>query len=200
MGKQVAKGLAHLGTTFEAYVVEARRLKTLYASQITLLLGVETEFINDEGLDSLVALLDRHQDSIQYVVGSVHHCHESPIDFDQAQFDSLLSSFSGESEQERFSSLFCSYFDSQYALMRRLKPEVIGHFDLCRLYYPKLDFRSFPEVWEKVERNIKYAVSIGALFELNASAFRKGWNTGYPGVEVFDVRRLPGSAFSLSSR
>ena len=50
-----------------------------------------------------------------------------------------------------------------------------------------MDFRDFPEAWRRIERNIRYAVSYGALFELNASAFRKGWSTGYPGVEVFDV-------------
>jgi len=83
--------------------------------------------------------------------------------------------------------LFSKYFDQQYELIDRLRPEVIGHFDLCRLYYPEKDFRDYPEVWEKVKRNIGLGVEYGALFELNASAFRKGWKTGYPGVEVFDV-------------
>lgn len=71
--------------------------------------------------------------------------------------------------------------------MKRLEPEVIGHFDLCRLYYPDTDFLSFPEVWSRIERNVDFAVGYGALFEVNASAFRKGWSTAYPGVEVFDV-------------
>lgn len=180
-------GVAQLATTFEAYVVEAHRLKSLHASSLTLLVGLETEYIDDVGLDALVALVERHASSIQYLVGSVHHCRELPIDFDKARFDGALSLFAGE-EQGQFSALFGAYFDAQYTLLDRLRPEIVGHFDLCRLYYPDLDFRSFHTVWAKIERNIKFAVEYGALFELNASAFRKGWRTGYPGVEVFDVR------------
>lgn len=93
----------------------------------------------------------------------------------------------GGDEHARFSKLFEAYFDAQHTLIHRLHPEVIGHFDLCRLYYPALDFREFPAVWVKIQRNIKLAVGYGALFEVNASAFRKGWNTAYPGTEVFDV-------------
>lgn len=93
----------------------------------------------------------------------------------------------GARERERFARLFAKYFDNQFELIDRLRPEVIGHFDLCRLYYPDTNFKEYPEVWAKIERNIELAVSYGALFELNASAFRKGWKTGYPGAEVFDV-------------
>ena len=176
-----------LAVKFEAYIVEAHRLKSFYAPQITLLVGIETEYINEEGLDQLERLLQRHGESIQYLVGSVHHCSERPIDFDKAQYDSLLATLDGISSTERFEQLFEIYFDNQLRLMQRLKPAVIGHFDLCRLYYPDLDFRSFPLIWEKIQRNVKFAQSYGALFEINSSAFRKGWSTAYPGVEVFDV-------------
>lgn len=195
-------GVEQLASTFEAYVVEAHRLKSLHASSLSLLVGLETEYIDDAGLDALVALVERHGTSIQYLVGSVHHCEELPIDFDKDRFDDALSSFAGE-EQEQFSALFSAYFDAQYTLLDRLRPEIVGHFDLCRLYYPELDFRSFPTVWAKIERNIKFAVEYGALFELNASAFRKGWSTGYPGVEVFYVRSsssLPSSRLTRSSQ
>ena len=45
-------------------------------------------------------------------------------------------------------------------------------------------------MWSRIERNVRFAVEYGALFEVNASAFRKGWSTGYPGAEVFDVRAV----------
>lgn len=186
---QIEHGVEALAIKFEEYVVEANRLKYLYEPQIKLLVGIETEYINEEGLDRLEQLLERHGDSIQYIVGSVHHCSERPIDFDKAQFDSVLATLDGISSTDRFSQLFEIYFDNQLKLMQRLKPAVIGHFDLCRLYYPELDFRSFPVVWEKIQRNVEYASSYGALFEINSSAFRKGWSTAYPGVEVFDVSR-----------
>ena len=184
---QVELGVEALAVKFEEYIVEAHRLKSFYAPQIKLLVGIETEYINEEGLGLLEQLLERHGDLIQYLVGSVHHCSERPIDFDKAQFNSLLAKLDGASSTDRFSQLFEIYFDNQLKLMQRLKPAVIGHFDLCRLYYPELDFRSFPVVWEKIRRNVEYAQNYGALFEINSSAFRKGWTTAYPGAEVFDV-------------
>ncbi|KAI5480589.1 hypothetical protein MNV49_000285 [Pseudohyphozyma bogoriensis] len=190
-------GLEHLSTTFEAYLVEAWRLKELYASQITLLVGIETEFINLDGLDELEKLLHKHTGKIQYLVGSVHHCHERPIDFDKERFDATLDTFAG-SEDERFEQLFSAYFDAQFTLLQRLRPEVVGHFDLCRLYYPTRDFKAFPAVWSKIERNIQFAVSYGALFEINSSAFRKGWNTAYPGSDVFQTIVSLGGRFTLS--
>lgn len=176
-----------LSDTFDRYLTEANRLKELYKDKITLLVGLETEYIDADGLSKLGRILKDSSSSIDYIVGSVHHCDELPIDFDQPQFDNVLSLQPGSGEHERFSSLFKKYFENQFELINRLRPEVIGHFDLCRLYYPEMDFRQFPDVWEQIERNIELAVSYGGLFELNASAFRKGWKTGYPGVEVFDV-------------
>ncbi|KAM0755680.1 histidinol phosphate phosphatase H [Meredithblackwellia eburnea MCA 4105] len=191
-------GLDHLATTFEAYVKEAWRLKQLYADKITLLVGIETEYINPEGLDRLVKLLQSHGNSIQYIVGSVHHCHEQPIDFDKPRFDNALNSLGGKDDEERFSKLFEAYFDAQYTLLQRLKPAVVGHFDLCRLYYPDRDFKSFPAVWDKVERNINFAVGYGGLFEINASAFRKGWTSAYPAPDVFEAIVAAGGRFTLS--
>ncbi|GAA5899455.1 histidinol-phosphatase [Sporobolomyces salmoneus] len=187
-----------LSSTFSRYLVEANRLKSLYSNQISLLVGLETEYIDASGLTKLEQLLETSSSSLDYIVGSVHHCDSLPIDFDQPRFDEVLSLQSGSNEHDRFSRLFCKYFDNQFELIYRLRPEVIGHFDLCRLYYPEKDFREFPEVWKKVERNIELAVSYGALFELNASAFRKGWETGYPGVEVFDAILAKGGRFTLS--
>lgn len=85
---------------------------------------------------------------------------------------------------------FEAYFDAQLELMERFHPEVIGHFDLCRLYVPsiKFDERGYESVWAKVGRNVRFAIDYGACFELNAAAFRKGWTTAYPGPEVLKVR------------
>jgi len=180
-----------LSDTFSRYLKEANRLKQLYRDKITLLVGLETEYIDSSGLSELSKLLETSSSEIDYIVGSVHHCDSLPIDFDQPKFDQVLSLQQGSDKHSKFTELFSKYFDRQYDLMDRLRPEVIGHFDLCRLYYPEMDFREFPEVWEKVKRNVGLGVEYGALFELNASAFRKGWKTGYPGVEVFDVSFLP---------
>ena len=67
---------------------------------------------------------------------------------------------------------------------------MIGHFDLVRLWNPELKFTDHEGVWEKVERNVKFAIGYGGMFELNAAAFRKGWKEAYPAWDVLEVRRL----------
>jgi histidinol-phosphatase (PHP family) len=169
--------------TFSSYVTEAVRLKKAYASQISLLVGLETEFITALDLDRLSLLLESHPDSFDYVVGSVHHVAEVPIDFDPVTFTRALEKCNGG-----LPTLASAYLDHQFAILEKFEPEIVGHFDLCRLYHPDWDLRADPEVWGKVERNVRYAIGYGALFEVNAAAFRKGWQTAYPGPEVLDVR------------
>ncbi|KAG8684255.1 histidinolphosphatase, partial [Ceratobasidium sp. 394] len=181
---------ADLIRTFDLYVQEAQRLKAAYAGQITLLVGLETECIFGHDLDQLELLLERYAGQIEYVVGSVHHCIGIPIDFDKPTFEKAVATF-GESsgcvadDNPTPSQVFYlnAYFDAQLQLMERIHPEVIGHFDLCRLYTPKL---SLQDVWPRVERNIRYAIEYGAVFELNAAAFRKGWDSAYPGRDIVE--------------
>lgn len=184
-------GANDLSDLFDRYVSEAVRLKGAYRDQITLLVGAEVEYINDEHLQQTKATLEKHKDSLEYIVGSVHHCGEKWIDFDKAHFDECLDSYPGEDWDDKYNKLLEEYFDNQYNLIDKLRPQIIGHFDLCRLYYPNVSFRDRPNVWTKVERNVQLAISYGALFEVNAAAFRKGWSTAYPAPEIMDVRQFP---------
>lgn len=187
---------ADLAETFDLFVIEAHRLKTAYADKITLLVGLETDYITTNDLDQLEKLLARHTGQIEYVVGSVHHCNGIPIDFDKPSFERAVASFAETSPAAIINnqtptpcqiSFLNSYFYAQLQLMERIHPEVIGHFDLCRLYTPLL---SLQEVWPQVERNVRYAIEYGAVFELNAAAFRKGWDSAYPGRDIVQVRQL----------
>lgn len=83
-------------------------------------------------------------------------------------------------EAETQARFLDAYFDAQYELLQRFRPEVVGHFDLCRLYTPRLPLA----LHAKMARNIEYAVGYGALFEVNAAAFRKGWDAAYLGATL----------------
>lgn len=183
--------LCDLEDAFDAYIIEATHLKSKYAGQIELLIGLETEYIDSAGLDRLQLLLDKHAGSISYLVGSVHHVNSIPIDFDRSTFDKAMASFPESSPEglARLDQLFCAYFDAQYEVLQRFRPEVIGHFDLCRLYLPEARF-SNPTVWSRITRNVEFAISYGALFEVNAAAFRKDWKSAYPGPDIVAVRVL----------
>ena len=177
-----------LSKQFDDFIIEAHRLKRLYAPQITLLVGLETEYITDADLDGLESLLQRHGDRVEYILGSIHHVNGVPIDFDLPTYRKALESFGPiGNEDDRQEAFLLAYFDAQYKLLQRFKPEVIGHFDLCRLYNPDLRFADFPVVQRMIERNIRFAVDYGALFEVNAAAFRKKWQTPYPAQDVVEV-------------
>lgn len=172
---------------FEGYVDEAHRLKLAYQDKITLLVGLETEYITSLDLDNLEKLLGRFGERIEYVIGSVHHVRGIPIDFDLATFQSCLETFGGETERERMEEFLCAYFDAQYAVLERFRPEIVGHIDLCRLYNPRLEFADYPRAEEMLERNIRLAADYGALFEVSAAPFRKGWDTAYPGKDALEA-------------
>ncbi len=176
-----------------------------YADQITLLVGLETEFITQTDMDELDALLAASGGRVEYLVGSVHHVRGIPIDFDQDTFLKCLDSFrspaptaltqstpaSTSEEHDAMETFLCAYFDAQHELMRCFHPEVIGHFDLCRLYRPALRFADYPAALALIRRNVRFAATYGALFELNAAAFRKGWDAAYPGADIVEVPPLP---------
>lgn len=186
--------MERLAAQFDEFIEEAHRLKALYAPQITILVGAETEFISALDVASLDALLQRHCDRIEFLVGSVHHVNEIPIDFDLQTFQKAIASCvvhtrdGTEASIDPEEAMLDRYLDAQYELMDHFRPEVIGHFDLFRLYNPQMEIQKYPAVWRKVKRNIKYFCDYGALFEFNAAAFRKGWETAYPARDIVEVR------------
>lgn len=205
--------------TYYSFLSEAKRIKQQYADEIELFIGIETDHITAMDSTGLVKVLKERSSDIDYMVGSVHHVNGVPIDFDRPTWvravKEAASEVAGQTmvpavepsgkptlvpalsdvpadyvpNSEELLPYFNAYFDAQYQLLSTHKPEVIGHFDLCRLYLPDVDFKSegLPGVWAKVQRNIRFAAGYGALFELNAAAFRKGWATSYPGKDVVEV-------------
>lgn len=187
-----------LRTTFNSYLNEARRLQKEYSSSsFHVLVGCETENITTPAtLDYLTQVLGSDASTkpeligkglVDYIVGSLHHTNAIPIDFDRETFDKSVASFQSDSStRQAHLELINQYLNDQMEVLQRLKPEVIGHFDLFRLFEPGFKLEE-PEIWAKIERNVRFAVEYGALFECNAAAFRKGWATSYPGKEILDL-------------
>lgn len=182
---------ADLLALFQAYHAHAKRCREMYGDRIEILVGLETEFVRDVDL-GILALLERAY-PVDMVVGSVHHVNAVPIDFDRPMWDLALGTCV---DQEHF---FGTYFDHQFAVINALQPDVIGHFDVILLQAPPgTDLFAWPSVCAKMERNIAAVVSYGGLFELNASAFRKGWETAYPRPDVARLITALGGKFCTS--
>lgn len=177
----------------EAYIKEAVRLREIYANQITILIGFEGEYIRSAYGDLIKELASNEH--VDFFIGSVHHVHEIPIDYDSTMYQQAREKAGGSDEQ-----LFSDYFDLQYEMLRTLRPKVVGHFDLIRLLSeePDRDLKKWKTVWEKIERNLKVVVEQGGLLEINTSALRKELKQPYPRKEICEVFLGLGGKLTLS--
>lgn len=198
---------------FESYLTKAREMQSLYARKerpMYILVGCETEnIVSPHSLDQLINILGAANQAtipapyvgrgtVDYIVGSVHHVFEIPIDFDKSTFEKAV-------RVDSYPGLLSTYLDAQYEVMDRLRPEVIGHIDLFRLFDPDAAWIPDPStssgklILQKMERNVRFAASYGALFEANSSAFRKGWhNETYPGQTFLRLIKAMKGRIALS--
>lgn len=165
-----------------SYFKEASRLREKYSEQIKILIGFEIEWIRP----SSRTLIERSLNSFPFelFIGSVHHTHTFPIDYNRELYVQARTIAGGTDEQ-----FFQDYFDEQFDMVKQLRPPVVGHFDLIRLYSddPNVSFTQWPDVWSKILRNLDLIAEQGGMLELNSAALRKGMNEPYPKAEICKV-------------
>ncbi|KEQ73647.1 histidinol-phosphatase [Aureobasidium namibiae CBS 147.97] len=178
---------------FDAYYSEALRLREKYASQINVLIGFESEWIRPESHNIIKDLLSRYK--FDLFMGSIHHTHTKPIDYDRDMYHEARQ-ISGGSDED----VFAAFFDEQYDMLKTLTPPLVGHFDLIRLKSddPERNWTTMPAVWEKIVRNLDFVASYGGILELNSSAIRKGMSEPYPKAEICKEFSKKGGRFALS--
>eukprot|EP00842_Homolaphlyctis_polyrhiza_P001362 jgi/Hompol1/2226/HPOL_005919-RA len=189
-------------STFDQFIAHARHLQQKYSSKIKLLVGMETENIHSQTLSEINSICQRLRPD--YLVGSVHHIRELPLDFDEEGFARIEALFSieatGSADESRTIGTelaFQSYFDSQYELLRTIKPMVVGHFDLVRIFRP--DFPLSEAVWKRIERNVAEIVEQGAIVEINSQGWRKRLPNAYPQQSILQkFMKGKGVRFGLS--
>ncbi|PYH79518.1 histidinol-phosphatase [Aspergillus uvarum CBS 121591] len=191
---------AHLANE-KAYYAEATRLRTKYSTAgINILIGFEIDWIRHPGSLTLIQQsLAAHP--FDFFMGSIHHTCTVPIDYDRAMYEQARAAAGGTDER-----LFAAYFDEQLAMLRQVRPLVVGHFDLIRLKSDDPDgslrrWGAQPEgegVWAKVRRNLAFVAEYGGLLEVNSAALRKGMREPYPMGEVCREFLALGGRFVLS--
>lgn len=189
-----------LQNTFESYMEDARKFQKAVNSDdsncTTILVGFESEGgINDDHLKMCLEYKENYE--VDLVVGSVHHVYGIPIDFDRDVWNKVLKEAGGD-----ISEMYYQYFKSVCKTIEVLKPEVVAHFDLIRLFTPsELDIGHLQKderVWSLIEKAIDLIIEFDLLVELNSSAIRKGWETAYPKPDIFKHMVERGVKFCLS--
>ncbi len=156
-----------------------------------MLVGLETEFIHSSDLEQISKLRIRFP--VDFCIGSLHHVNCIPIDFSASLWQKASDGFANTT------LFFEAYFDQQHILLQNQRPEIVGHLDLILLFCPfQIELMSIQSVAAKITRNIALVNSYGGLFELNSSAFRKGWDTAYPKSDVVKEIQAQGGRFCLS--
>ncbi|KAL5594703.1 hypothetical protein BROUX41_001619 [Berkeleyomyces rouxiae] len=182
-------------TLHAAYLAEAQRLRAAYPA-LHILIGIEGEWYRPAYAEHMRALTA--DPAIDYFIGSVHHARGGiPIDYDAQTYASAVAAVGQGSER----ALYAAYYDDQLAMLQALRPRVVGHFDLIRLLssMPDRDVRAeWPDVWERMVRNLRFVVEYGGWLECNTSALRKGLAEPYPARQVSEEYLRMGGRFTFS--
>ena len=164
---------------FAEYISVARELQSKYRESIHVLVGFETECCT--GYETHVELL-RSRFQPDYIVGSAHYVRDRLIDGSPELYAQVVE------EVGRIDALFCEYFDQQYELLKVLKPEVVGHFDLIRMHDKDYHGRlGSPEVRERIRRNLERIKEQGSILDFNVRAFEKGGTEPYVSGPILEM-------------
>lgn len=184
-----------LESIFESYTTHAFGLKEKVNSdpscRTKLLVGFEAEGgLGEHHLEKAHQLKGK----FDIVVGSVHHVDGIPIDFDKKSWNSAKDLCGG------YHGLFLRYYQLKNAMVRKLKPHVVAHFDLIKLFLDSDDLdqdgnkigsydlsQVWPDVWDLIKDTVDYVDCYGGFFELNSAALRKGWTSPYPQRDILKL-------------
>ncbi|MDJ0621532.1 MAG: histidinol-phosphatase [Desulfocapsaceae bacterium] len=184
--KQAGMGPVELYHRFGKYILECRRLQVKYSKQITLLVGLETE--NYPGYERQVLAL-REEFQPDYIVGSIHHLDTIPIDYSEAEYERAAREFGG------IDKLYCRYFDEQYSMLQAIRPAVVGHFDLIRIYDAHYTDRlQRPKIMARIKRNLDFIGDCGLILDYNLRALNKGAKEPYVSEPILHLARQRGIA------
>lgn len=166
---------------FGLYMAECRRLQEKYRQQIKIFAAIESETYSGYR-EFMPYLLRTFQPD--YVVGSVHFVDDLGFDYSREQYQQTAAAVGGTD------ALYLRYFDLQYEMIAFLKPAVVGHFDLIRIFDP--DYRARltkPEIVAKIRRNLELIKDLGLIMDFNLRSLLKGASEPYITTSILAMAR-----------
>lgn len=174
--------VAHLEKIFGHYAAETCVLTGDYAGRIHLLRGFEAEVVPESRYaDLMLGYLQRF--SFDYLVGSVHWVNGHIIDYKQEDFEKALA-MSGSLEK-----LAADYYAAVRDMTLRLRPQVVGHFDLIRRSAPDEASVSSPVARRAAMDALEAVRETGAILDVNTAGYRKGLGRPYPAPWIVEAAR-----------
>jgi histidinol-phosphatase (PHP family) len=169
--KEEGLTVAHLDQRFGDYMAEARRLQQKYKDRLEIFVAFETEAFPG-AMDKALALRDQYNPD--YILGSVHHLDGISFDANPDLYQQAVRAAGG------LEALYCRYFDLQYDLIQRIRPRVVGHFDIVRIFDRDYAQRlALPTVQERIQRNLELIRQMDLILDFNVAAIRKGAGEPY---------------------
>ena len=157
---------------FAGYMSECRELQKKYSSSIKIYVGFETEIFS--GSEPFIKkLIQTFQPD--YIVGSLHHVKDVCFNDSKQGYDDTVQAVGG------LEALYCEYFDQQYEMLKVLKPEVVGHFDIIRIFDPNYHIQlKKPGVQKRIKRNLELIKNLDLIIDFNLRALYSGASEPYP--------------------
>ncbi|MDP3386942.1 MAG: histidinol-phosphatase HisJ [Eubacteriales bacterium] len=176
------------------YIDEIQQLKRKYKEKITILAGLEIDYLPD--LES-VFIKDELTSGIDYIIGSVHFLGKLKnsvrwtVDYDKNEFEKgITESFDGDTK-----SAVKTYYRLIGDMAEELKPDIIAHLDLIKKNNSGNYFFDEREPWyiESVRNCLKRISGTGSIIEINTGGVARGYMTEfYPSDlilrEVLDMK------------
>ncbi|MDD9301140.1 MAG: histidinol-phosphatase [Desulfobacter sp.] len=175
---------------FARYFKELDRLKIKYKDKILIYKGFETETLST-GFDFIKELIQ--QFNPDYIVGSVHHVNDICFDYSREGYEAIAKTL-GSVE-----AMYLAYFDAQLEMIEALRPFVVGHFDLIRIFDKDFETRiNTPGIKKKIRRNLERIKALDLVLDYNLRPLSRGEDLPYPGTHILDqaknlgIRVVPG--------
>lgn len=175
---------------FGHYMDECRRLQEKYQDQIEIFAAMEIETYT--GYDTFIPqLIERFRPD--YIVGSIHFVSDLGFDYSRQQYDETAQIVGGYDE------MYCRYFDIQFEMIDTLRPAVVGHFDLIRIFDPQYRERlKKPEIEKRIVRNLELIKKHDLIMDFNLRSLLKGADEPYIADHILgmakelDIAVVPG--------
>ncbi|MFW2368202.1 MAG: histidinol-phosphatase [Desulforhopalus sp.] len=166
---------------FDDYMRECRRLQHQYRGQITIFASMEIESYS--GYEEFIPhLIDTFRPD--YIVGSVHFINDIGFDYSRQEYDRAVEKAGGKDQ------LYCQYFDLQYEMIELLKPAVVGHFDLIRLFDKEYKRRlQKPDIMSRIQRNLQLIKDLDLIMDYNLRSLLKGADEPYISRVILEMAR-----------